>query len=232
MKALSELRALMEVLLDRMSRLPPSPPHDSWHKPSEDGSAHACSASTAIADATDHSSSEREAEQLALKIGHLAALTFKDRAISASDLKGWLVDESYARVMRLSDDTKCKVPVGEPGARVATNVRPSGPAPAHLSVVLAALDHGWHRASITPSVTLRSTMPDMSDTNQCGAVGRSPFGFTTRRSRGRAPFATLQRCATPSVAPAALEVVAGQLQSGGRDRLQSSSAPTVGPSRI
>ena len=83
----------MEVLLDRMSRLPPSPPHDSWHKPSEDGSAHACSASTAIADATDHSSSEREAEQLELKIGHLAALTFKDRAISAGDLKGWLVDE-------------------------------------------------------------------------------------------------------------------------------------------
>ena len=66
----------------------------------------------------------------------------------------------------MSDDTKCKVPVGEPGARVSTNVRPSGPSPAHLSVVLAALDHGWHRASITPSVTLRSSMPELSDPNQ------------------------------------------------------------------
>ena len=66
----------------------------------------------------------------------------------------------------MSDDTKCKVPVGEPGHRVSTNVRPSGPAPALLSVVLAALDHGWHRASVTPSVTLRSTMPAASDPNQ------------------------------------------------------------------
>eukprot|EP00966_Prymnesium_polylepis_P320358 7376731-Prymnesium_polylepis.2 len=103
---------------------------------------------------------------LAYEIGALAKVAFKDRAITNDDLKGWLAGEAHVRVARMSDDTKCKVPVGEPGARVATNVRPSGPAPALLSVALAALDHGWHRASITPSVTLRSTMPDASDAKQ------------------------------------------------------------------
>ena len=146
MKRLSDLRSDMERLLEVMSRLP--------------------SESTAIGDARDHSSSEREAEQLALKVGHLAALAFKYRGIPANDLKGWLSGEASVRIARMSDDTKCKVPVGEPGARVSTNVRPSGPSPAHLSVVLAALDHGWHRASITPSVTLRSSMPELSDPNQ------------------------------------------------------------------
>jgi hypothetical protein len=155
MQMLSDLRSEMAQLLEVMSRLPCRQFH-------EDGT----SSSAAIDDACDHSSSEREAEQLALKVGHLAALAFKDRAISASNLKGWLTGEASVRIARLSDGTKCKVPVGEPGARVATNVRPSGPAPAHLSVVLAALDHGWHRASITPSVTLRSSMPEPSDPNQ------------------------------------------------------------------
>eukprot|EP00966_Prymnesium_polylepis_P274517 6342696-Prymnesium_polylepis.1 len=109
------------------------------------------SKSTAIDDAADHSPSERRAELLAIEVGHLARLAFADRAISNADLKGWLAGTASTRVGRLSDDTKCKVPVGEPGARVSSNVRPSGPAPAHLSVVMAALDHGWHRASITPS---------------------------------------------------------------------------------
>ena len=40
---------------------------------------------------------------------------------------GWLEGEPYVRVARLSDDTKCKVPVGEPGARVSTTVRPYVP---------------------------------------------------------------------------------------------------------
>jgi hypothetical protein len=35
-RLLEDMKALSELLLDRMSRLPPSPPHDSWHKPSED----------------------------------------------------------------------------------------------------------------------------------------------------------------------------------------------------
>ena len=144
--ALSELRTAMLQLLEEMRQLP--------------------SASLAVDDPTDHSPSEYRAEQLALQVGELAARAFKDRAISADDLKGWLAGEAYVRIARLSDDTKCKVPVGEPGARVSTGVRPSGPAPAHLSVVLAALDHGWHRASMTPSVTLRTNMPHASDPNQ------------------------------------------------------------------
>ena len=103
MKRLSDLRSDMERLLEVMSRLP--------------------SESTAIGDARDHSSSEREAEQLALKVGHLAALAFKYRGIPANDLKGWLSGEASVRIARMSDDTKCKVPVGEPGARVSTNER-------------------------------------------------------------------------------------------------------------
>ena len=77
---------------------------------------------------------------LAYEIGSLARTAFADRTITVDDLTGWLDGESYVRVARLSDDTKCKVPVGEPGARVSTTVRPSGPAPALLSVALAALD--------------------------------------------------------------------------------------------
>jgi hypothetical protein len=137
----------MAALLEEMSRLKGYP-------------------SAAIDDPTDHNPSERKAELLAVELGHWARLAFPDRAIANEDLKGWLAGASSTRIGRFSDDTKCKVPVGEPDARVSSSVRPSGPAPSHLSVVMAALDHGWHRASITPSVTLRTTMPDASDVNQ------------------------------------------------------------------
>ena len=146
--ALAELRAKMECLHRELVAIPSAGLSDC----EEVEGASDSDVSRAIA--------------LAYEIGSLTRTAFADRAITVDDLKGWLDGESYVRVARLSDDTKCKVPVGEPGARVSTTVRPSGPAPALLSVALAALDHGWHRAAITPSVTLRSTMPDSSDAKQ------------------------------------------------------------------
>jgi hypothetical protein len=86
LQRLSDLRSEMERLLKVMSKMP--------------------SESNAIDDAHSHSSSERAAEQLTLKVGHLATLAFKDRTISASDLKGWLSNEASVRIARLSDDTK------------------------------------------------------------------------------------------------------------------------------
>lgn len=146
--ALDELRAKMECLHRELVAIPS---HGLSDKSEQEGASE---------------SDVARAVTLTYKIGSLSKRAFADRAITTDDLKGWLQGESCVRVARLSDDTKCKIPVGEPGARVSTAVRPSGPAPSHLSVALAALDHGWHRASITPSVTLRSTMPDASDANQ------------------------------------------------------------------
>jgi hypothetical protein len=104
---LSDLRAKMAALLEEMSRLKGYP-------------------SAAIDDPTDHNPSERKAELLAVELGHWARLAFPDRAIANEDLKGWLAGASSTRIGRFSDDTKCKVPVGEPDARVSSSVRPSG----------------------------------------------------------------------------------------------------------
>lgn len=73
-EALSEQRVAMQHLLAKMKRLPPT--------------------STAIGDARDHSSSEWEAEQIMLKVGHIASHAFNDRTISACDLKDWLSGEA------------------------------------------------------------------------------------------------------------------------------------------
>ena len=57
-----------------------------------------------------------------------------------------------------SADDKCKVPVGEPGCAVPTNVRTHcGTAGAVVGGGNDALDHSFHRSSVTPTVTLFHT---------------------------------------------------------------------------
>ena len=64
-----------------------------------------------------------------------------------------------APVQPVSSDDKAKAPVGEPGKPVDVGVRPASKSLCHENVELLALDHGWHRASITPSVNLIQNIP-------------------------------------------------------------------------
>ena len=64
------------------------------------------------------------------------------------------------RVVRTTNDDKAKTPCGEPKHAVSTGVRPSAPCPAHILSKMVALDHDWHRCSLTPTSTLISTIPD------------------------------------------------------------------------
>ena len=70
-----------------------------------------------------------------------------------------------APVQPVSSDDKAKAPAGEPGKPVDVGVRPASKSLCHENVELLALDHGWHRASITPSVNLIQNIP--------GCVGES-----------------------------------------------------------
>ena len=62
-----------------------------------------------------------------------------------------------------------KVPIGEPGAPVGTNEAERGGARARL-VALQALDHDWHRASVTPTTSLVTDIPD--EMKESGGVAR------------------------------------------------------------
>ena len=85
--------------------------------------------------------------------------------LSTEDIKMWLT-ATAERMVRVSNDDKCKVPTGEPGNPVGTNVRAMAPAVTLLSVRLLMMDHSWHRASITPTVTLASDVAHAFDTGK------------------------------------------------------------------
>ena len=68
--------------------------------------------------------------------------------------------------MRLSNDDKCKVPTGEPDNPVGANVRAMAAAVVVKAMRLLAMDHSWHRASITPTVTLLTDLSHAFETNK------------------------------------------------------------------
>mmetsp|Transcript_37677 Transcript_37677/g.112456 ORF Transcript_37677/g.112456 Transcript_37677/m.112456 type:complete len:1111 (-) Transcript_37677:584-3916(-) len=78
----------------------------------------------------------------------------------------YYLTSTNARTVRLSNDDKCKVPTGEPDCPVGTNVRPMAAALAARTVQLRAMDHSWHRASITPTVTLLTDLEHAFETNK------------------------------------------------------------------
>jgi hypothetical protein len=87
-------------------------------------------------------------------------------------IREWVVhlrsqcEEFDCQIRVASTDDKSKVPVGEPGRRVASGVRPRG----HGRIVstgdsqadLAAMDHDQYKANATPSVSLFIDVPIMS----------------------------------------------------------------------
>jgi len=103
----------------------------------------------------EHRQQQDRARQAGQGIGWGAVLNNPDAAISTGDIERYLT-ATLERIVRVSNDDKCKVPTGEPGNPVGTNVRPMAAGVALKSVRLLAMDHSWHRASITPTVTLLS----------------------------------------------------------------------------
>ena len=67
-------------------------------------------------------------------IGWGAVLNNPDAAISTGDIERYLT-ATLERIVRVSNDDKCKVPTGEPGNPVGTNVRPMAAGVALKSVV-------------------------------------------------------------------------------------------------
>lgn len=103
----------------------------------------------------EHREQQDRARQAGQGSGWGAVLNNPDAAISTGDIERYLT-ATLERIVRVSNDDKCKVPTGEPGNPVGTNVRPMAAGVALKSVRLLAMDHSWHRASITPTVTLLS----------------------------------------------------------------------------
>lgn len=76
--------------------------------------------------------------------------------------KHMAVEQKEAKPVVLFCDDKAKVPVGEPDAPVSTGVRGKKTlAPADTT--LSALDHDMTKASLTPSVYLRCSVPESVD---------------------------------------------------------------------
>jgi len=69
----------------------------------------------------------------------------EDGHITVEDCIYYVQQKPKDLAIRGSQDDKCKVPTGEPGAPVATNVRPTGPCLAHVAVIPKGSDHGWHK---------------------------------------------------------------------------------------
>ena len=84
--------------------------------------------------------------------------------ISTDDVKAYL--DTNKRIVSLSNDDKCKVPTGEPNNPVGANVRAMAAAVVLKAVRLLAMDHSWHRASISPSVTLLTDLRHAFETNK------------------------------------------------------------------
>ena len=79
-----------------------------------------------------------------------------DTCITDADIACYL--DIAQRIARVSNDDKTKVPTGEPGGPIGANVRAMAAALAVKAVRLLSMDHSWHRASITPTVTLQSDL--------------------------------------------------------------------------
>ena len=81
-----------------------------------------------------------------------------------SEIKLYL--DAAERIVRASNDDKCKVPTGEPDNPVGTNVRAMAAAVVVKAMRLLVMDHSWHRASITPTVTLLTDLAHAFETNK------------------------------------------------------------------
>lgn len=86
---------------------------------------------------------------------HYAAAVFKYQRAMAVDLRN-------TQPVFVCMDDKAKIPIGEPGRPTSTNVR-SRPSLVAKGHPLTAMDHDHSKASLTPSVILRSTVPTDSN---------------------------------------------------------------------
>ena len=94
------------------------------------------------------------------------ARTMGDDAHISSDAIRAFLGTTTERIVRVSNDDKCKVPTGEPANPVGANVRPMAATPVALPARLLAMDHSWHRASVIPTVTLLTDLEHAFETNK------------------------------------------------------------------
>ena len=87
-----------------------------------------------------------------------------DGFLAKADIEDYLA--SAKGIVRASNDDKCKVPNGEPGYPIGANVRAMAASLVLKCERLLAMDHLWHRASTTPTVTLLTDLRHAFETNK------------------------------------------------------------------